>query len=241
MKNLIFVLILAFNVYGQKSSKFDHSLFDKILKDNVTENGLVNYLNIKDTPEFEVYLKKLANADLTNLSENEKLAFYINAYNAYVIKNVLNLWPIKSPLDDKGFFKKYKFNIAGEELSLDGLEYKYIFEIENILVHFGLVCAGLSCPKLIPMAYTGQNVYDQLIKNANVFLQDTNRNKLDKKNKILYVSEIFKWFGKSFEEKYGSIKNAFVELSNHESKSFIKNNEIEVKYIRYDWKLNKTQ
>ena len=68
-------------------------------------------------------------------------------------------------------------------MSLDELEYNYIFPIENILVHFGLVCAGLSCPKLIQKAYTAENVYSQLKENAKFFLNDTKRNKLEGVNR----------------------------------------------------------
>ena len=242
MKNILLILLLfGFTLYGQQDikTKFDHSLFDKILQENVNEEGLVNYKVINENPDFAKYLNKLAEADLDSFDNNEKLAFYINAYNAYVIKNVLNQWPMSSPLDNEGFFKVPKFKVAGEYLSLDELEYKHVFTIEPLLVHFGLVCAGLSCPNLITKAYTGDNVYRQLKENGRVFLRDTNKNRLDKENKTLYISEIFKWFKKVFTDKYGSLSNAAADFMSEDEKNFVKQNKVEVKFLKYNWKLNK--
>lgn len=242
MKGLLLIFLLfGFTLYGQQDSKikFDHSLFDKVLKENVSEEGLVNYEAINENPDFEKYLNNLAKAEPNGFDDNEKLAFYINAYNAYVIKNVLNQWPMKSPLDDKGFFKEHKFKVAGEDLSLDELEHKHVFTIEPLLAHFGLVCSGLSCPKLITKAYTGDNVYQQLKENGKVYLSDTNRNRLDKENKTLYISEIFKWFKKTFTEKYGSLLNAAANFMSEDEQNFVKHNKVEVKFLKYNWKLNK--
>ncbi|MEJ2271375.1 MAG: DUF547 domain-containing protein [Candidatus Bathyarchaeota archaeon] len=128
---------------------------------------MVNYPAFKNNEEFKDYISAISSADITNLSKNDKLAFYINAYNATVIKNVLDHWPIKSPLEVDGFFNRIKHKVAGTEMTLDELEHKYTLTIEPVLSHFGLVCGAKSCPKLIAKAYDGKSVIVQLNENAS--------------------------------------------------------------------------
>jgi len=241
MKILLFTTVLLLSITGcnySQPSLFDHSKFDALLKANVDENGMVNYSAFKNNKDFDEYIKSIAEADVSNLSKEDKLAFYLNAYNATVIKNVLDHSPITSPMDVDGFFKKIPHKIAGNEITLDKLEYDYVMKIEPVLVHFGLVCAAHSCPKLLRKAYDGKTVFRQLEENGKNFLNDPSKNQLDKENKILYLSEIFKWFKKYFEERYGSLQKAAHYFMNESDKKFLKENKVEVKFNKYNWQLN---
>ena len=200
---------------------------------------MVNYGAFKNNNEFNKYLRAIESADISKLSKEDKLAFYINAYNATVIKNVLDHLPINSPMDVDGFFNKIKHTIAGKEITLDELEHKYAINIELTLSHFGLVCAAVSCPKLLDKAYDGKTVFSQLEENARLYLNDQNKNRLDRENKILYLSEIFKWFKDSFVKKYGSLKKTAIHFMNESDAKFLKENNITIKYMRYNWQLNK--
>ena len=235
---IIPILFLISNSNAQ-SNKFNHSIFDALLSANVDENGMVNYQAFADHKEFTRYLKAIEEADISNLNDYEKLAFYINAYNAMVIKNVINHWPINSPMDVDGFFNKIKHTIAGNEITLDELEHKYALKIEPVLSHFGLVCAAFSCPKLIRTAYEGKSIIKQLEENGKIYLNDSDKNRLDKENKILYLSEIFKWFKDSFVKKYGSLKETAIHFLNDDDSNFLMKNEVSIKYLKYNWKLNK--
>jgi len=234
---LILALLLANFIHSQTQT-FDHSLFDNLLKDNVNNDGLVNYEAFANNDKFEQYIAAIGEADIERLSKENKLAFLINAYNALVIKNVNDHMPITSPLKVDGFFDKIKFPVAGKEMTLNELEYDYIFKIEPVLCHFGLVCAGKSCPKLLQKAYKGENIYKQLELNGSIFLNDPSKNNLDKENKTLYLSEVFKWFKDVFEEKYGSIRKTVAEFINNDDANFILNNDINIEYIKYNWNLN---
>lgn len=218
---------------------FDHSIFDNLLKENVNNEGKVDYSAFSKSKKFKDYLEQIASTNLSGLNKNELLAFYINAYNALVIKNVIDNMPIKSPLDVDGFFKTKKFRIAGKDLTLDEIENDLVLKIEPVLSHFGLVCGALSCPKLLRKAYTEENVYNLLKENASAFIYDPTKNRLDKEKKIFYLSEIFKWFKKYFEEKYGSVLNAVKSFTNGPDKKFLNENVVEIKFIPYDWQLNK--
>ena len=238
MKKIIFLLIISANFYFAQNEKvFDHSVFTELLSKNVDSEGMINYAGF-DNPQFGEYLNRLGSADTEGFEEEEKLAFYINTYNAFVIKNVLNHYPIEGPMKVEGFFDNFKFNITGEEMSLNQLEYDIILKIEPVLTHFGLVCAAVSCPKLLKFAYTGDNVYELLRENGKVFLSDPKRNYLDKEKNILYLSEIFRWFRESFEKEYGSLENAVKKLGAATTADYLDKNDVTIEFITYDWSLN---
>lgn len=237
--SFIILLLLAITDYNySQPSVFDHSKFDVLLKTNVDKNGMVNYPAFVNNKDFDDYIKRIAEADVINLSKDDKLAFYLNAYNATVIKNVIDHLPITSPSDVDGFFKKITHQIAGNEVTLDKFEYDYVMKIEPVLIHFGLVCAAQSCPKLLQKVYDGKTVFQQLEENGKNFLNDRSKNHLDNENKILYLSEIFKWFKKYFEERYGSLQKAAAHFINESDRKFLNKNKVEIKFNKYNWKLN---
>ena len=223
MKNfliLIIPLLFIITCSNAQPNKFDHSIFDDLLKKFVDESGMVNYDAFKNNNEFKEYITAIESADISGFIKEEKLAFYINTYNATVIKNVIDHLPIKSPLDVEGFFNKIKHTIAGKEITLDELEHNYALKIEPVLSHFGLVCAAFSCPKLIKTAYEGESVIKQLEENGRIYFNDSNKNRLDRENNILYLSEIFKWFKDSFVKRYGSITETAIHFMNDDDRSF---------------------
>ncbi len=238
MKILFFSVVLTL-IYSSspKASSFDHSEFDALLRKNVNSKGMVTYKGFKND-SFYKYLDKIAKADITKFSKMEKLAFYINAYNALVIKNIIDHHNIHSPLDVDGFFKKIKFKVTGKQITLDELEHQYTLKIDGVLPHFGLVCGAKSCPKILPKAYNGKSVITDLKKNAKEFLANPKKNYFDKSENILYLSEIFNWFKNYFISKHGTIINAVKILS--QNKIWQKNlsESTKIKYLNYDWKLN---
>ena len=153
---------------------------------------MVNYPAFINKKKLLTLLKAIENADVSGFTKEEKLAFYINAYNATVIKNVIDHLPINSPMDVDGFFSKIKHTIAGKEITLDELEHQYALNIEHVLSHFGFVCAAGRCTKLIRTIYKGGSVIKQLEENGRIYFNDSYTDRLDKENYILYLSEIFK-------------------------------------------------
>ena len=238
-KVILSVILIIITGVSNFAQSFDHSGFEKLLKENVNEKGLINYKGFAESKEFDEYLKQLATAKISEFDKNEKLSFLINAYNALVIKNVIDHPGIKSPMQVRGFFDDIKFEIFGEELTLNDLEYDYVIKIEPVLTHFGLVCAAVSCPKLLRETYKPGKVYEQLESNARDFLNNKYKNRLDSENKTLYLSEIFKWFEKYFTGNYGSVINFVKKYINEKDKKFLEENEVDIEFIRYNWALNK--
>jgi hypothetical protein len=235
---LIIPLLFINTCSNAQSNKFDHSILDALLKEFVDESGMVNYPAFINNQKYTTYLKAIENANISGFTEEEKLAFYINAYNATVIKNVIDHLPIYSPMDVDGFFNKIKHTIAGKEITLDELEHKYVLKIEPVLSHFGLVCAAITCPKLIRGAYKSESVIKQLEENGRIYFNDSNKNRLERENNILYLSEIFKWFKDSFVNKYGSLKETAIHFMNDDDRVFFMNKEASVEYLKYNWELN---
>ncbi len=136
------------------------------------------------------------------------------------------------------FFKKKNFKLGDGIYSLDNIEYDLIFKIDSVMIHFGIVCAAVSCPKLIKQHYNSDNINFLLEKNASEFLADASKNRIDHKNKIIYLSQIFRWFKSQFEKANGSLIG-FIELySPDEWKSGKELSSYEIKFLEYNWSLN---
>ncbi len=219
----------------------DHSIYADLLKNHV-KDGMVDYKGFKnDEAKLDQYLKVLENIDTKALSRNEQFAFYINAYNAWTLKLILDGYPgLKSIKDLGGVFKspwkKEICRLDGNIFSLDHIEHNILRpRYKDPRVHFGVNCASKSCPPLLAKPYVGTTLDKQLEDSAVGFINNPSYNYF--KGNTLYVSKIFEWFGGDFNNniigyvrKYarGDLKKA---LNKNDSK-------IKVKYLNYDWSLN---
>ncbi|MFQ5687314.1 MAG: DUF547 domain-containing protein, partial [Candidatus Scalindua sp.] len=194
MKIIMLMLVLAI-VQGlaikvSASEKDDPgSIFDSILSRYVSEGGLVDYKGLKEDKGFKKYIEYLSNTDPGRLpSDKHRMAFWINAYNAFVIKGILEVYPIKSVRNigwiPNSFFKRKKFKIENGEITLQVLENEKLREaFREPRIHFAINCASISCPKLLTEAYSAGKLEEQLEVQAVSFINDKSRNYLDKGNK----------------------------------------------------------
>lgn len=207
---------------------------NSFLQRNVA-NGLVNYNNIKaDKTELNALVQKIANADLSGTTDAEKQAFYINAYNILVVKQVIDNNLPKSPLDVSGFFDQVKHQVARKTLTLDQLEKTTLFGLKkDPRFHFALVCAAKGCPPITNAAYLPETLDKQLTRqtqnamNSNAFI------KIDAKGKKVLVSKIFDWYKDDFTAGGKSVP-AFI---NQYRTNAIPDN-YKLDYYEYDWSLN---
>jgi len=218
-----------------------HQPFDAVLKAHV-DNGRVNYAGIQQDSRFTDYITYLEQAKPRQLkTNNEQLAFWINAYNALSIKGIIDGKSPKSLLGRYKFFISTKYLLAGEMTSLDDLEKKIIIPYKEPLIHFAIVCASASCPKLLSTVYTAENLQQQMLMNAKSFVSDFNKNQLDVDAKKIRLSKIFKWFKDDFSEKSGSVQQYIADLvQDPELADKLRNDSFKVKYLSYDWSLNGT-
>ena len=141
-------------------------------------------------------------------SRNETLAYWMYGYNAYVIKSVLDHWPIESVTDVKapieavtglGFFYQQRFSFGGKYLSLLAVENDRIRKAyTDPRIHFVLNCASVSCPIARPELPVGDDLEVLLDRATSEFINKRANVSVDHANTTIYLSTIFKWYEKDF-------------------------------------------
>lgn len=228
---LVICSIATLSTYANSNQFFSKA--DVFFKQYV-KSGLVNYQGIKNSPQqLNQLVQLMAEVKTDKLDKNTFLAFYINAYNVAVIKNVITHYPLKSPLDVKGFFKETKFKIGGKEVTLDQIENQIIRpKYKDARVHFALVCGAKGCPPLISQAYTPSNVQSLLTRQTKLALDNPSFTKV--KGNSVQLTEIFNWYKQDF----GNSNNEIIEFINKFKTNKLKPN-TSISHYTYNWELNK--
>jgi len=235
---IICTVILASSLHTQ-AQIINHVAYDSLLQKNVVD-GKVYYNGFRKMM-FEEYIYSLYSIRPDELSKNDQLAFWLNAYNAFVIHSVKNYGDLKSPKNKVGFFDFDKFEVAGMTLTLNKIENDMILPLFNTyLVHFGLVCAANDCPNLPAKAYCGATVRQQLEQNGRDFVRSPKGAQLDRENKKLRISQIFNWYKRDFEMGGKKLIDIIALYAKPEDAEFIKKNkaEITLEFMEYDWNVN---
>lgn len=220
----------------------DFSILDALLKKNVDAKGNVDYSawKAKDEAELDRWLAQAADAKPDEFAtRGDRLAFWINAYNAGTLKRVLKHWPVTDVTKLPDFFKVKDLKIAGQLMSLDDIEHGVIRKIfGDARVHAALVCAGTSCPVLKPGAYSGEKLDAELDEGMRAFLADTSRNRFDPKTNTIYLSEIFKWYAKDFQLESGSLIAYIKPFAPKEAQEMLERPDVKIEYLKYNFLLN---
>lgn len=241
-------LILALLIfYISTSFSQTHKMFSDILSDHV-RNGLVNYQRLQSDSRLNNYLHSLSTTNPSNLEKTDELVFWINAYNAFTLKVVLDNYPLKSITEIKTSSDKVKtvwdeefISINDKKYSLNDIEHKILREkFKEPRIHFAIVCASLSCPELLNESFESENIKEKLNQQASRFLSDKSRNDFNLQTRTAYLSKLFDWyktdFGKNDEEVLLYLSNF---LSDEIKKDIIKNSgSWTISYKNYDWSLN---
>ncbi len=211
---------------------FDHRPFDKILQKHVSEKGNVNYQGIKsEWNNLRSYITSLSDYMPTDeWSKEEKLAYWINAYNAMTIDLILRNYPVSSIKDIKDPWKQRFWQLGDKWYNLDEIEHQIIRKMGEPRIHFALVCAAVSCPKLYNEAFTKDNLEDALTQLTKEFLADTSKNSITPNE--IRISKIFSWFTKDFKQD-GSL----IDFLNKYSDVTIASN-AKKRFNEYNWDLN---
>lgn len=229
----IFLIILSQISAGQSSAGFFEDA-NTFLLEHVTA-GKVDYkILIMNTADLDDLTSQISSYDLSGKDKNYRLAFYINAYNLLVIKQVTNHYPIKSPLSVSGFFDKYWHTVAGERMTLDQLEFDKIFmDNDDPRIHFALGCAGKSCPFLNDNAFTPEHIQEELDFRSQLIIDQAIYVTVDDKLKKVTVSKVFDWYKDLFIKQSGSIIK-FINTYRH----YKVPEDYTIEFYKYDWTLN---
>jgi len=243
----LFVLLMMFFGQANAAGDMDKSAYDAMLKKYVSD-GTVDYLKWKknDFVTFEQYINSLAHMPVTNLSKNEQKAFWINTYNALTIYAVLKHIPANGLLAKffsvqmvSGFFDKITYSVASETLTLNDIETKKLREVfRDPRIHFALVCASRSCPEIQSAAFTAEGIDKRLDDAAKDFIQDNARNRLDRKNNVLRLSEIFRWYDSDFIASAGTVIDFVKKYMGKEGSAYLSAHTVKITYLFYDWLVN---
>ena len=220
----------------------DYSAFDELLLQNVG-NGFVNYAGIEANPRFRRFVQQVGETDAGSLPErSDKLTFYINAYNALAIQGILDGYSPAKLWGRYKFFKSKKYVVLGKEINLFDLERKILIPMGGPRIHFAIVCASMSCPRLSNRAYLPETLEQQLDAGARRFINDISRNHFDLPRGIAYVSKIFDWYREDFEAAAGSVQRYLASyVEDVEVAKALDNDEFDVRFLKYDWNLNGRQ
>lgn len=227
--------------YASSSKPVSHAIWDSLLRQHVNEAGFVNYKGfLQDSVRFNEYLDLLSrnHPNQKNWSKDERLAYWINAYNAFTIKLIMNHYPVESIKDIKNGIPfvntvwDIKFiQIEDATYDLNNIEHGIIRpKFKDPRIHFAVNCASFSCPKLLNEAYTGEKLDQQLDRAAKDFLADPSKNVIEKNE--VKLSKILSWYRGDFNQ-YDNILDFVRAYAPIQVSSDAK-----VSYIPYDWSLN---
>ncbi|MDG1058745.1 MAG: DUF547 domain-containing protein [Flavobacteriaceae bacterium] len=240
MKTLLITLLISLGLTNseinfqqdQNQDKGIHASWNVLLQQYVDADGNVDYHSWKKSQtDLDKYIQLLEKTPPANYwDKNDSLAYFINAYNAVTVKLILDNYPLKSIRDIKDPWDSKSLNLPNNRLTLNDIEHKVLRKMDDPRIHFAINCASASCPQLSNEAFRASKVQKQLEETTALFINDTSKNQISKKN--IGLSKIFLWFSKDF----GSKKERIAFIQKYSQKPFKDN--AKIKYQEYDWSLN---
>lgn len=209
-----------------------HAIWDGLLRKYINSAGRVNYAGLKkEMGKLNEYLDLLSkNPPEASWSKAEEMAFWINAYNAFTVKLILDNYPVSSITKLQGG-QPWKFRwikIGSKTYTLDELENSILRpKFKEARIHFAVNCAAKSCPPLLNQAWTAQNLESNFEKQAKAFVNNPAFNKINASS--IQVSKIFEWY----ETDFGDLISFLNRYSTVKIKPGTK-----VSFMEYDWALN---
>lgn len=224
----------------------DHSLYDHLLRQHVVK-GFVDYDAIAASAEFSRYLTSLDAVKPETLSEDERLAFWINVYNAYTIQLIIahretesirNVNRTLGVLRLKGPWIEPLVHAAGRTLTLDDIHHTILRkDFGEPRTHFALSCAAIGCPPLRSEAYTGALLVDQLNDQAHIFLrQSPTKNRMEKR--ALFLSPVITAYRNDFGESRQALGRALAEYFDGDDRKLLEEGRFFVRDTEFNWTLN---
>ena len=219
---------------------FDHTPWTTLLQRHVDDDGRVAYRDLaaKDAATLDAYLATIAAADPAPWPRDEQLAFWLNAYNACVFRAVLEGRTAESLPARFRMFMLDECDVAGRELTLYALENDVVRPIGESRIHFALVCASASCPKLMRRAWQADTLDADLDAAARGFVADPVRNVIREGARAVHLSAIFDWYEDDFGGSSDAIRSYVARFAPEAAAMFLERDKPEVRFLDYDWTLN---
>ena len=209
--------------------------YGRLLDKYATSNG-VKYAawkgNYADMQALQGVVDQIASENVSSLGQKEQLAFYLNAYNAWILHEALEEYPTKSIKDALfTFFTSKRIKVAGQQTSFKRLEDDIIrAKFNEPRIHVALNCASQSCPPLLSEPFRAEKLDSQFEKLAKGFVNSERGVKLSADEKTAELSQIFEWYKDDF-------KGGVIDFINKRRSTPLPS-DVKISYRKYDWALN---
>ncbi len=210
-----------------------------------------------DRAALDAYLASLSSvgaATFEGFSRPQRMAFLVNAYNAFTVQLILTRYPRLESIKDLGSLLQSPWKprfvpLLGTKLSLDEIEHENLRargRYDDPRVHFAVNCASIGCPSLREEAFVASRLDAQLDEQALRFMSDRSRNRWNPQRERLEVSKIFDWFGEDFTLGHRGITSTAAFFARHADqladapadRERIRAQRASITFLDYDWKLN---
>jgi hypothetical protein len=263
LRALLVAGLLVLAPAAQAALDPSHAALDALLKKHVAWNAAgtastVSYAGFgADRAELRKVLdayQAVTKAEFAAMTRDQRLAFLVNAYNAFTIELILTKYPDLKSIKDLGSliqspWKKRFFTLLGEERHLDDIEHGMIRApgtFDEPRIHFVVNCASIGCPALRPEAIVATRLEAQLEDSTRRFLRDASRNRYDSRRGRLEVSKIFDWFREDWERGargFGSREQFFAKYADllaadAADQAKVREGKVPLAFLEYDWSLN---
>lgn len=232
MKKIVLCFLLfTLNSFSQN---FDYTNYNLFLSKYVSNKGNVNYDKIEtNKAELNAIIVEFGKTQPTEKwSKNEKMAYYINVYNAYTIKVVIDNYPVKSIKDINDAWNRKIITSGKSKISLSDVENKILRKIDDPRIHFAINCASYSCPNLLNVAFVPVTLDKQLDTATKSSINDKSKNTIATNE--IKISKIFYWYSADFKSNTKTVINFINKYSNTKINASAKTS-----YLYYSWSLNK--
>ena len=257
---LLSLILISLSASPAWSATFDHDDWNTLLSKHVDwrRDGVASAVDYDgfaaDRDTLSGYLSSLSALSTDRfqaLSRPERLAFLINAYNAFTVELILRQDNRPGSIRDigsifSGPWSQRFFTLLGKQRTLDEVEHQMIRGNPALMdprIHFAVNCASVGCPALRPEAYTGEELEAQLADSTRRFLSDRRRNRYDAEDQVLRVSSIFDWYQGDFEDSAGSLADYLLQYADAlalpaPARRALKAGDLPIRFLDYDWSLN---
>ncbi len=216
------------------------ALWDKwdVILQNIVRDGLVDYSRARSLPEFKPFIRELKSINFRELpTQQQRMAFLINAYNALTVELLLEHYPVDSIKDIGGWFSGpwsiEVYPVGDEVLTLDDIEHENLRPMGDPRIHFAINCASMSCPVLRDSAFRAGLLQQQLDEQRLIFITSERGVEFEPDGSgEVQVSKIFSWF----KQDWGGTDGVLKMLQTHHPKG--KDIREIGGYRQYDWSLN---
>jgi len=250
------------------AAPLDYSDYAAALADYVNTEGLVHYSNLKaNRHALDAFVEAIATLDppiFDSWKPVDRLAFWINAYNALTLKAIIDHYPIQPSLlrslrfpqnsirQIPGVWNQLHFKVMGRLMTLDEIEHQVIRkQFDEPRAHMALVCAAKGCPVLRNEPYAGDRLDSQLEDQVTKFVHNPSQFRVDPEKKIIHLSKILDWYGDDFEPEFadperfpgrsraeGAVLNFLSRYVDDATRLHLQDRAYRIRYLDYDWSLN---